>query len=389
MARLNHLTFDAAVVGAGVFGAWTALKLQRAGMRVALLDAHGAGNSRASSGGESRVIRMGYGADEIYTRSAVRSFAEWREFVAQKELPLFYHTGVLWLAHEDDPYVRNTKDALIKNGVACEELSRTQLERRYPQIHFGEVSWGLLEVESGVLMARQLVQAVVKEAIQHGVTYLDAAAVASVENQNSSLNDIHIQGGRRISADRFVFACGPWLPKLFPRLLGELIRSTRQEVFFFGVPASDARYSSKAMPAWIDFHDLVYAIPDLERRGLKIAIDQHGPAFDPETGDRTVSHDGVAAIRTQLARCLPSLANAPIVETRVCQYENTSNGDFLIDRHPDFENLWLVGGGSGHGFKHGPAVGEYVTALVTGESVRIEPRFTLATKSNIRDRVVY
>jgi glycine/D-amino acid oxidase-like deaminating enzyme len=82
------------------------------------------------------------------------------------------------------------------------------------------------------------------------------------------------------------------------------------------------------------------------------------------------------------------LKEAPLLETRVCQYENTSNGDFLIDRHPAFDNVWLVGGGSGHGFKHGPALGEYVAARVV-EGGPVEPRFTLATKGTVQQRAVF
>ena len=376
-------------MGAGVFGAWTALKLRRAGLRIALLDAHGAGNSRASSGGESRVIRMGYGADEIYTRSAMSSFAEWQEFIAQTERPLFQHTGVPWLAHEGNQYVLDTRHTLSRVGVKCEELSRSELEHRYPQIDFGEISWGLLEPDSGVLTARQLVQALVQDAVRSGVTCFEDAVEPTAVAGSSRLRQIQTKNGRRISADKFLFACGPWLPKLFPELLGQLIQPTRQEVFFFGTPAGDTRFAPPEMPAWIDFHDLIYAIPDLEDRGLKMAIDAHGPAFDPEAGDRIASPEGLKAVRQHLARRLPSLANSPVLETRVCQYENTSNGDFLIDRHPSFENVWLVGGGSGHGFKHGPMVGAYVTALVTGEKIETEPRFSLATKNKMQKRAVY
>jgi sarcosine oxidase len=406
--------FDAAVVGAGVFGAWTAYQLSRDGLKVALVDAHGPGNSRASSGGESRVIRMGYGADEVYSRSALRSLERWQEFIAQIQHAksgsggpdlaifngkLFQRTGVLWLAHPGDDYVRDTKNTLERIGVKCEELSRSELERRYPQIDFIEVSWGLLELDSGVLMARQLVHAVVKAAVNQGVTYLEEAVSPFPTDDTGPLRNDAAKGGNleaiasrsglRIVADKFVFACGPWLPSVFPELLGELIHPTRQEVFFFGVPAGILRFAPPAMPVWIDFHDLVYGIPDLEGRGFKIAIDRHGPPFDPEAGERVASAEGLTAVRAHLTRRVPALRNAPVLETRVCQYENTSNGDFLIDRHPSFENVWLVGGGSGHGFKHGPAVGEYVAALVTDQKVVLEPRFALATKGRIEERAGY
>jgi sarcosine oxidase len=101
-----------------------------------------------------------------------------------------------------------------------------------------------------------------------------------------------------------------------------------------------------------------------------------------------VSREGVARIRRYVARRLPELAGAPIVETRVCQYENTSNGDFLLDRHPGFENVWIAGGGSGHGFKHGPAVGEYVAGLVLADG-RVEPRFQIFGRPAFRRRSVY
>lgn len=394
----TNKTFDVAVVGAGVFGAWTAYLLRRAGAEVILLDAYGAGNSRASSGGESRMIRMGYGADEIYTRMAQRSLSLWQELfglIGSPAAPLFHPTGVLWLARENDPYCSATLKTLELCKISYERLDRSELSRRYSQLGLGPVTSGILEPNSGVLMARRAVQAVVGEARARGVSYLEEAAVAPRNgdiggHSDSKLEALQTVSGRKIAAKQFVFACGPWLPKLFPSL-EKLIHVTRQEVFFFGVPAKDApihRFGPENLPAWIDFTDLVYGIPNLENRGFKVAIDAHGSEFDPDTGDRLASSNGLAAVRSYLAQRMPALADAPVVETRVCQYENTSNGDFLIDRHPECENLWLVGGGSGHGFKHGPAVGEHVTALISGSS-RVESRFTLTTKDAVQQRRVF
>jgi glycine/D-amino acid oxidase-like deaminating enzyme len=178
------------------------------------------------------------------------------------------------------------------------------------------------------------------------------------------------------------------LPKIFPHVLRDRIQPTRQEEFFFGLTAGDRLFAPPQMPAWLDFTDErgAYALPDLENRGFKLAFDRHGPEFDPDTGDRLAS--GVDGARSFLAERFPALAAAPLVESRVCQYENTSTGDFLIDRHPDFDNVWLVGGGSGHGFKHGPMVGEYVNALIEG-SASVESRFSLATKNREPNRAVY
>ena len=370
-------TYDAAVIGAGSFGAWTAYQLRRSRKKVVLLDAYGPANSRASSGGESRIIRVGYGSDEIYSRWALRALTLWQDLFQRVQQPLFQRTGVLWLAREGDSYNQQNLATFQKLGVPHERLTRPELERRYPQIALGPITWALLEPDTGVLMARRSVQRVVEEAVKNGVEYL-AGAVATPSG-SGKLSSLTTAGGSTVSAETFVFACGPWLPKLFPALLGDRIFPTRQEVYFFGVPAGDTRFASPAMPTWISQDDEFYGMPDLESRGFKAALDRHGPPFDPDTGSRVTTPEGLVAVRASLAQRFPALKDAPVVETRVCQYENTSNGDFLIDRHPEFDNVWLVGGGSGHGFKHGPALGEYVTARIT-EGGAVEPRFTLAAR---------
>jgi sarcosine oxidase len=367
--------FDVTVVGAGVFGAWTAWHLGRAGKSVLLVDAWGPGHSRASSGGESRIIRMGYGADEIYTRMAMRSLEQWKAFCRQTGHDLFVRTGVLWMARPDDPYSTATLRTIQRAGVPAELLSADELARGYPQLRLphGDV-FGIFEPESGVLMARRAVSAVVADGAHRGVTFRREAAAPPVRSTRQTM----------------VFACGPWLPKLFPALLSNRIFPTRQEVFFFAPPAGDTRFGTSHLPVWIDFtHPLApYGFPDLEARGCKLAFDRHGPPFDPDTGDRQVSAESVDDARAFLAERFPALRHAPLAESRVCQYENTSNGDFLIDRHPQWENIWLVGGGSGHGFKHGPAVGEYVAQRILHGGA-VDPRFSLTTKDERQERTVH
>jgi monomeric sarcosine oxidase len=379
--------YDVAVIGAGVFGAWTAYQLERSSKRVILIDAYGSGNSRSSSGDESRIIRMGYGADEIYTRSALRSLQLWQELFARVDRQLFHPTGVLWLAQKGDPYPVKMAETLRKLSVPFDSLTVAEVRRRYPQIGLERISWALLEPESGVLIARRAVQTVTREAVQNGVEYFQDAV--KTPEGSGSLNEITTASGRRISAGNYVFACGPWLPKIFPDLLADRIQTTRQEVFYFGAPAGNRSFLATELPTWIDFKDEAYGLPDLEGRGVKIATDRHGPAFDPDAGNRVVTDEGLTEVRQCLARRLPALKYAPVIEARVCQYENTSNGDFLIDRHPQFDNVWLVGGGSGHGFKHGPVVGEYVAARIAGSNEEIEPRFSLESKASEQKRAVF
>ncbi|HXN52108.1 MAG TPA: N-methyl-L-tryptophan oxidase [Candidatus Acidoferrum sp.] len=378
--------YDVAVIGAGVFGAWTAWHLARRGKRVLLAEAYGPGNARASSAGESRIIRMGYGADELYTRWSQRSLVQWKEFLAATRQPLFHETGVLWLAGKDDSRVRETAETLRGCGIPVQELSRAEVETRYPQIGLDGITRGLLEPHSGVLMARRAVAAVVVDAVRGGVEYR-VAQIAEPRGAGA-ISAVTTNSDERIEADTFVFACGAWLGKLFPEILGARIFPSRQEVFFFGVPAGDVRFAPPALPTWLFQEDEIYGMPDLESRGLKIAVDRHGERVDPDTQSRLASAEGAEEARRFVEQRFPGLRGAPIVETRVCQYENTWNGDFLIDRHPEIENVWLVGGGSGHGFKHGPTVGEYVAGRIL-DGASEEARFSLSSKQTVQRRAVF
>jgi len=378
------------VIGAGVFGTWTAWHLRAGGARVTLVEAYAPGHSRSSSGDESRIIRCGYGPDELYSRFALRSLRLWREFsgsLGVDQPPIFHRCGVLWLAAGDDPYSDATRDTLEHGGYALQVLDPSALSVRYPHLNADGISVALLEPDCGVLMARRAVATLAARLVKDEVEVIPGQ-VAGVPEGTGPLRGVRFTDGKELRADMFVFACGAWLPKVFPELLGGRIRPTRQVVMYFGPPAGDDRFGPRHTPAWVDFRAEIYGGPDLEGRGLRVGIDRHGPEFDPDASDRTLDAESVATARRWLSRRFPAMADAPLVESRVCQYENTSTGDFLIDRHPDRENVWIVGGGSGHGFKHGPAVGEYVAQLITagGEA---EPRFALNTNASDPHRSVY
>jgi glycine/D-amino acid oxidase-like deaminating enzyme len=264
------------------------------------------------------------------------------------------------------------------------------MARRFPQIDFDGVEIGLYEPEFGALMARRAVQTLVAGFVAAGGVYRQAA-VEPPEPGRGPLRSIRLGGGDAVEAAQFVFACGPWLPRLFPDLLGSRIFPTRQEVFFFAPPPGDRSFETGRLPAWADFNhgDIFYGFPDIESRGFKIAHDAHGPPIDPDKGDRTPSPAALDEVRAFMERRFPAMRGRPLSEARICQYENSANGDFLIDRHPDRPNVLLVGAGSGHGFKHGPAVGRYAADLVTGALARPEPRFALATKTERQNRSVH
>lgn len=384
---MSGKTYDVVVIGAGAFGAWTALTLARRGKRVALLEAYGPGHSRSSSGDESRIIRMGYGADEIYTRWSQRSLVLWKElFTTAKDEALFQQTGVLWLAEAANDSLQATREVLTHCEVRFIELGRAELAEKYPQINLEGIDCGIYELESGVLMARRCVAAVVANARKIGVEYRVAQVIGPKGSGDTS--QVETSGGETFAASQFVFVCGAWLGNVFPDVLGERIFPTRQEVFYIGVPAGDERFSPPMLPTFLFKTDESYGMPNLENRGMKIALDRHGERVDPDTQSRIVTRDAVEEIRKYVGYRFPALKDAPVVETRVCQYENTSSGDFLVDRHPEMPNVWLVGGGSGHGFKHGPAMGEYVAGQLL-DGAKPEARFSLESKLTVQNRAVH
>jgi glycine/D-amino acid oxidase-like deaminating enzyme len=307
--------------------------------------------------------------------------------VLKRTPELILETGVLWLGPKEEQYLRSTIGTLRELGVRHEVLDAESVNAKYAQLHVESSYMGILEVDSCTILARRAVNAVVERAVELGVEY--RTAFVTQPEVNGHLAEIKTGCGDTIRADHFVFACGPWLPKVFPKVVGDQIEPTRQEEFYFAAPAGDTSYAPDAFPSWVDFRSeaIFYGCPSLEYRGVKVAADAHGRAIDPDTEDRVPSPAGLSAVRGFLHERFPKIASSACVETRVCQYENSTSGDFLIDRHPFSPNVWIAGGGSGHGFKHGPAVGEYVASLVAGGPM--EPRFTLRAASKQINRDVH
>jgi sarcosine oxidase len=366
-----------AVIGAGAFGAWTALYLRRSGVRVTLLDAWGPGNSRASSGGETRVMRGAYGPNQPYTKLAARALELWKDHEARWKRKFFFPIGVLWMVEDEGVFEQESLPVLQDAGIPFEQLSFNEMSSRWPQINFENVSWGIYEPSSGYILARASLAAVVDQFTAEGGEYRQAA-IAAEGLESRDCKYPKLLDGSTLSADQYVFACGPWLGRLFPHTIGPHLVSTKQDVFFFGTPAGDPRYHEDQIPVWADHGDhFMYGIPGRQGRGFKLGDDTRGPEFDPGSGERLVSEEGLTAARRYLEYRFPGMKNTPLVETRVCQYEDTPDHNFLIGRHPSNPNVWIAGGGSGHGFKHGPALGEMVARLVLQDEP-VEPVYQLA-----------
>lgn len=322
------------------------------------------------------MIRGTYGPDAIYVEMVARALELWRDYEKMWGQQLFHQTGALWMAGSNDTYEKASLPLLKGAGLEAEELTKKEVSRRFPQIDFHDVEWAIYEPNAGYLLARRGCQTVLAGFRAEGGDYRQLAAEPI--SSGGKVDGLRLSDGSRLEADQYVFACGPWLSKIFPELRKSLVHPTRQEIFYFGPLGGDDRYHETRFPVWIDNgQQLFYGIPGNEWRGFKIADDTRGEAFDPTTGDRRPSQAGIAAARGYLEQRFPGMKGAPLLEARVCQYENSPDGHFIVDRHPDQENVWIVGGGSGHGYKHGPALGERLAQQVLGERKR-DPFFSIS-----------
>ncbi|HEX5168647.1 MAG TPA: FAD-dependent oxidoreductase [Cyclobacteriaceae bacterium] len=355
------------VIGAGAFGGWSALFLLRKKYHVTLIDSWGPGNSRSSSGDETRVIRSTYGRNKLYFDLNVRSLGFWKALERQTGVDLFSNKGVLWLCHKEHaPIVDDSIPFAASHNMGYEYVSNEELKRKYSILNITDLHHAYHDPFGGFLKARDSCMLINQLFISEGGEYL-ASNVRPGKIHQNKLKYIELSDGSQLSADAFVFACGSWLGNVFPQVLRDVITCSKQEVYYFGVPYKDADLYEN-FPVWIDLDglDFYYGIPSNNGRGFKIGVDKRGETFDPTNDERVLSPEVLREARTFIAHRFPGLQDAPLLENRVCPYENSPDGNFIIDHHPDADNVIIAGGGSGHGFKHGPAIGELITDGLSG-----------------------
>ncbi len=361
------------VVGAGTFGIWTAFHLNRLGAKVTVLDAFGPGNSRASSGGETRLIQVD-NDNRVYVRSAIRAFEWWKKLEQASGETLVLPTGRLSMstniAHREK--VKARKKQLESFQIDnTEVLDQSEIAYRWPQIHSEDIAVAMYNdggPSGSTLLARKGCQVVAQQIEKNGGSVQIARAQPRFE-QDGSISGLLTADGSVLQAQMYVFACGPWLPKLFPNLLFPRLQVQRRDVLFVGTPPGDDRFSFPNLPEWGVSGSGFYGFPDIEARGLKVAPYPDYNDFDPDLDERLTSLYQVKRTHDFVKKRFPALADQPIVETRVCQVTNSVDGNFIVDQYPESPNTWIIGGGSGHGFKHGPAIGEYAAERILGNAV--------------------
>ena len=357
------------MIGSGVIGAWTALWLRRRGHEVTLVDRYGPGNDVGSSGDASRITRSSHGPDTHYPRWQRRALGQWHDLERTAGVRLFEQCGVLWLASDSQTFEADSLVATGSLGIPTERWSPDDLARRVPVINPAGVPWALFEPEAGALFARPAVLATIERLEAEGGEVVIGQVAGPIPEDRASLDEIRLTDGRTLRGDAFAFACGAWLPELFPRALGELIVPHRQDVIHFAVPEGDDRYGPRHLPIWIDFEGSSYGFPSFDGVSAKACPDWLGPIERPDHSARQVADASIEASRMILRNRFPGLADRPVVRTWTCFYEVTPDANFVIDRHPSLGDTWIAGGGTGHAFKHGPVIGEYLSARIAGNAV--------------------
>lgn len=349
------------IIGAGVFGASLADRLARDGREVTLVDRLAPGDPRAESGGETRLIRCLHGPDAFYTRSARRALPIWRELGVLEEV------GVVWFARREDGWEAAGEPVLAAEGIPAARIELSEAQKHFPSLTVDDLAFVLHEPEAGVLRAADGVRALVARAREAGARVVRAEATPTPSGPEVS--------GRLLEADAVVWACGAWLGRLFPELVQ--LRVTFQELALF-----QAGREWRG-PGWVDFDAAFYGHALVEPHGVKVAPDFDGPDTDPDERSLEATREAIARTRGYVAHRFPALADAPLASAPGCHYGLTPDGEFLFDRHPEQPGVWLLGGGSGHGFKHGPAVAEHVAAVLAGAAAP-EPRFVLRERKTVR-----
>jgi glycine/D-amino acid oxidase-like deaminating enzyme len=361
---------DVVVVGAGAFGMWTALHLQRMGATVQVVDQYGPANSRATSGGETRGVRSSYGDRPHglqWARWALRAAEAWKAWDRENAddlLPnVFDQTGDIIMREKMEPFLEQTMKNWDVMGHAYELIDGDEVSHRWPVIATPDIDVAIYEPGAGVVRSRRAIESVAKRFQQEGgeivIGRVDMGAV-----DGRTVADVTVEGSGRLSGGTFVFALGPWFPKFFPDLMGKRLRiRTLGHVYYVSTPPGDESYRVPNLPS--------YNVPGVtgwpalphDARGFRIRTGGHR-GDDPDTSVRWIDQEYHGRPREILAKYFPALAERPFNETRCCHYESSVDSNFIIDHHPDFDNAWLAGGGSAEAFKQGPVLGAYIAGRV-------------------------
>ena len=332
---------DVIVIGAGAFGGWTAYYLTTLGAKVTLVDAYGPGNSRATSGDETRGIRNSYGDkgiwSELWMTWASEALTRWarfdEEWGREMKVRLFFNTGDFIFRARRDAFTDRNLELWKKLEISFEVPKVEDVARSYPAINLRDITSATYEPRAGVVRARRACEVVAEVFRQAGGQVV--LGYASLGDRNARrLENIKTTGPTAtLRADNYVFALGPWLPKAFPDLMAPRIRTPLGYVHYFGTPPGNDRFTFPNMPSF-NFPGVTGwpALPP-DNRGFRVRL-RGDIATDPDASQRVFDREKDKLARDFVRQRFPLLLGAPLLETRACHYEMSASRNFIIDRHP-------------------------------------------------------
>ena len=348
------------VVGGGIVGTMTALRLQRMGHQVTLIDRWEPGHPRASSSDYNRVIRAISGADEFYTRWARENRQRWLELQAESGRNLMYECGALILATEGHCHWEDATSATFDTvGVPYYRYSPDDVRARFPQFRVDDIKYALFEPEAGLLMAHRCVITGV-DLFKAAGGVLKRGRVTTDESERPLLD------GRPLEADLIVISTGPWMAEMFPRTIKPISTLVGVNVLYTSTPSGSDMFDMDRMPCWIDHGQGSFGIPSSEASGVKAAV-VIPDKIDLDNDERLIRQHMLGRTQTYLRHRLPELVGERVVDSKFNQVHLTPDTHFILDWHPEHRNVLFAGGCSGHLFKHAPVFGEFAAGVGVGD----------------------
>ncbi|HSE99150.1 MAG TPA: N-methyl-L-tryptophan oxidase, partial [Blastocatellia bacterium] len=345
-------SYDVVVIGAGVMGTSTACELARRGASVAVVDQSSLPNPRGASVDHSKVFRFAY-PDPLYVRMAVDALELWRALEEESSTRLMTKTGTVLLGLEKPSFETRCYDALKVCSLEAELLSSNEAVERFPQFDPRAFSYAVFDPSGAILHAETAVRALLDLARRLGVKVIEGERVHAIEEGDSGrARAVKTETGRQLYCGAVIVASGPWTRELVPQV-SSLLTATRQEVFYFE-PVDREMFDPTSFPIFISLDTGFYGFPVHHAGAMKIANHHKGNPVDPYCDHPGIVEESIETCRAFFRAYIPPLRDARFKEARVCMYNNTPDDDFLIDHHPGLENVLLVTGFSGHGFKFGP-----------------------------------
>lgn len=376
---LAQNAYDLLVVGAGVFGLTTALEMQARGYHVAVIDPGPLPHPLAASTDISKIVRMEYGADEAYMELAELAYQGWFRWNEELGEALFHNVGVTMLTRTPmapGEFEYESYHMLHKRGHTPERLTAEDITQRYPAWKAGAFVDGFFHAQGGYVESGRVIAALARLAETKGVNLYPDQKVEVVLKEGQQAQGVRTHTGNILYAEHVVVASGAWTALLLPEL-APFLKATGHPVFhlkpanpdLFTPPNFNVFTADINRTGW-------YGFPLHPREGV-IKIGNHGvgQVLHPEQDQRLVTNNDIERLRTFLTETFPTLQDVPIVSTRRCLYVDTPDGDFWIDRHPQWAGITVATGDSGHGFKFAPVLGKLIADAVEGKPNRWLPKF--------------